>query len=255
MRFEERLRVEIRERCAIVWLVRPGAGNLIDRAFLEAVGQVSAWLEGQDGLRGALWISEGRAFSLGADTTIFEALDPAAASALAHEAHQLGLRLRRVPMPQVACLNGLALGGGLELALWLDQRLMAANTALGLPELKLGILPAWGGITNLRRLAGAAAARDALFSGRMIRADEAERWGLVEASMAAGELLEAGLERLRRVPPARTAIAGLRATLDAGLEAELALEAEAFGRCFSVPDAHEGLRAQRERRPPNFMHA
>lgn len=249
---EDRLRLERRGAVVTAWLMRPREGNVIDEAFLSALERAIDWIDETPGLRGVIWTGEGRVFSLGADTTIFEALSADAAEAWALRAQAIGARLRDRPIPQVAALNGLALGGGLELAMWLDGRVMADHASIGLPEIKLGVMPAWGGVSNVRRAVGAGRALGALMAGEMVRADEALAWGLVHAVCPKSELLAAAEAWLMRVPSAPVALRAIRRASWGDQQHEFAEEARLFAGCLASPDAREGLRAYREKRPPRF---
>jgi enoyl-CoA hydratase len=165
-------------------------------------------------------------------------------------------RFGALPMPSFALINGYAFGGGLELALACNFRLALKTTRLGLPEIKLGLIPGYGGTQRLPRLIGEARALDIIMTGRTVMADEAERVGLVYR-LIDGNLLDAGKEFAREMTGyglpalalARDAVMGaLDTTLDEGLKREADLNTLAF----QTQDATEGMTAFIEKRKPVF---
>ena len=167
----------------------------------------------------------------------------------------------RIPSPTIAVIGGHALGGGCELALACDFRVMARGAAtIGLPEVKLGLLPSGGGTTRLPRLIGRAAALDLLLRGLQIGADEAERIGLVTNAVEAEELDRCGRElaaELAALPP--LAVRAIKRCVDLGLDGPLstglALEERANLALAETADAREGVAAFVERRSPQFVGA
>jgi enoyl-CoA hydratase len=165
--------------------------------------------------------------------------------------------LERCPKPVIAAVNGYAFGGGCELALGCHLRLASENAVLGLPEVGLGILPGYGGTQRLPRLVGQGRALELILTGRRVRADEAERIGLVNRVVPLGELLaeaeKLALAILRNAPLAVEAaleavIRGMSLPLGEGLR----FEAGRFGILAASEDMHEGMRAFLEKRPATF---
>ena len=167
--------------------------------------------------------------------------------------------IEHVPQPTIAAVNGFALGGGCELALACDIRLAASNARFGQPEINLGIMPGWGGTQRLARICGPGFARELLFTGRMCDAEEALKWGLVNASYPKEELMAKATEMAAtiagksRVALENIKLATLRA-LDQDLAGGLRMEADLFGMCFSTEDQTEGMDAFLGKRPPAFRH-
>jgi len=182
----------------------------------------------------------------------------------AHEGHQFGLKGQRVMMliekmakPVIAAVNGYALGGGLELALACDFIYASEKARLGFPEVTLGIMPGFGGTQNLARLIGPNKANELIFTGRMITADKAHAWGIVNELFAPEELLDKAKETAAAIAAAGTlgvayakdAIAnGLNMTKEDGFRYEASL----FGVLFSTEDQKEGMGAFVEKRKPGF---
>src|SRR5438132_63749 len=175
--------------------------------------------------------------------------------------HEVANAWVRIPSPTIAVIGGHAAGGGCELALACDFRVMARGKAtIGLPEVKLGLLPSGGGTTRLPRLIGRAAALDLLLRGRMIGADEAERVGLITQATDPEDLDPVArrlASELAALPP--LAVSEIKRCVDLGLDgplsAGLALEERGNLALAQTADAHEGVAAFNERRPPQFKGA
>lgn len=165
--------------------------------------------------------------------------------------------LEAVPKPTIAAISGFALGGGCEIALACDFRYAAQDAHIGLPEIRLGIIPGAGGTQRLPRLIGLAKARDMIFTGRHVGADEALEIGLVDRTMGPAEAYPAALEEARRFAEGPTvAYAAAKRALQASFGGDHALglevEREVFVPLFSTRDQDEGMRAFLEKREPRF---
>jgi len=213
----------------------------------EAVDALSADLPGAVVVTGT-----DRVFSAGADVTEFGG--PARAAEVARAfADALG-RLVALPRATIAAIAGVALGGGLELALACDFRVAARGARLGQPEVLLGIIPGGGGTQRLARLVGPARAKDLVLTGRYLSAEEALDIGLVDRVVEADRLMGDALELASRLASGAVAAQGLaKRAIDEGLElsldAGLALERELFVRVFETRDAEIGVRSFLERGP------
>ena len=155
-----------------------------------------------------------------------------------------------MPKPTIAAINGFALGGGCELALACDLRYAASRAKLGQPEINLGIVPGWGGTQRLARICGLGVAKELIYTGRTVDAEEALRIGLVNA--IADPVLERALETahaLAAKSPVALALAKRLVNLAPGA---LDAEAEEFGELFASEDAKEGLAAFVDKREPRF---
>ena len=166
-------------------------------------------------------------------------------------------RLEQSPKPVIAAVNGYAFGGGCELALACHMRLASDNAVMGLPETKLGIIPGYGGTQRLPRLVGPGRALELILSGRNVKADEAERIGLVNRVVPQAELLTEAVKLaqaiLKNGPLAVAAaiecvVRGLQLPLEQGLR----FESGRFGILAASDDMHEGLQAFLDKRPANF---
>lgn len=167
--------------------------------------------------------------------------------------------LEQLPIPTIAALDGHAMGGGLEMALTLDIRIASENILLGLPEIKLGIFPAGGGTQRLPRLIGKPRAKEMIFSGELIKAEEAMRIGLINRIVPEGEALSASITLAKQLAKgAGTAMRIIKEAIDKGMELSLEdglkLEAELFKKVLQTEDAREGIQAFLERKKITFKH-
>jgi enoyl-CoA hydratase len=201
-----------------------------------------------------------RAFCAGFDIKEFpNIMAPGAAERLTQVLHASLGKIAHLGKPTIAAVNGLALGGGLELSMACDIRIVAANAQMGQPEIKLGLLPGAGGTQRLPRLVGAGIAKELMYLGDPIGAEEAYRLGLANKVVPVGTSLAAAKQMgqsiagmagvaLRYIQEAVNQ--GLDTTLDAGLQ----IEAERFAKVFQTEDAREGVEAFINKRRPNFRH-
>jgi enoyl-CoA hydratase/carnithine racemase len=197
-------------------LNRPEKRNAIDPAMYEQLdAAVSAALKA-DGIRAVLLRGEGKSFSAGIDATAFFRLADQYGEdwqqrmrAITHDFQSVLTRLERLERPVIALLHGHCLGLALELALACDLRLAAAGTLLGLPETRLGMIPDVGGTTRLTRLVGPARAKELIFTGRQIEAQQAAAWGIVNEVVPAGDLLARGEDLVDEISQAAPLAVGM----------------------------------------------
>jgi enoyl-CoA hydratase len=252
------VRVEIQQRVATLTLDRPDRLNALNRALLDELGQALERLAA-DPAAGALVLTGAgeRAFAAGADVTEIAELGPAAALEFSRAGQRLFTRLERLGKPSVAAVRGFALGGGLELALACTLRVAAEDARLGLPEVKLGIIPGYGGTQRLTRLLGPGRALEIILTGEPVEAREALRLGMVNRVVAAVELLpearRLAAQLAQRAPLAlryasEAVLGGSGDALDQGLERE----AHLFALACASEDMREGVRAFLDKRPPRF---
>jgi len=199
-----------------------------------------------------------KAFAAGADIKYMSGLGVGEAKEWSEPGHEAGRLLETMPKPTIAAVNGFALGGGCELALACDLRYAARTAKLGQPEINLGIIPGWGGTQRLARATTLGYAKELIFTGRVIGAEEAERRGLVNAVFEPEELIAKTLDVARllgsKSPLALAAAkAACNRALQGGGHAEnLDAEAASFGELFASEDAREGMSAFVEKREPVF---
>lgn len=198
-----------------------------------------------------------RAFSAGSHVAEFEAQrGPAGRARLGLEQATV-TRLARLPMPVIAAIEGNALGGGLEIALACDLRIASRRAKLGLPEVRLAVIPGAGGTQRLPRVVGEARARELILTGRVLDADEAEAIGLVHRVVPAGQAVAAARELaadIARLGPlaVREAKRLLGLATDTPLDQGLAAELDASVRVFATDDLLEGATAFLGKRPPTY---
>ncbi len=252
------LRSERHGPVTVLTLNRPDRLNAIGRDMLAGLARAVAAAAADERVRALVIAGAGRAFCAGADLSEIEAL----AGPRAFRAFIAGMTgvyqvIADCPKPSVAALHGLALGGGLELALACDLRVADAGCRLGLPEMKLGVLPGAGGTQRLPRLVPAGIARQMILTGEPLTAARAHEVGLVNEVAAPGDVLPVALDLAQRLAAgAPLALAAGKRLLDRGpgmdLAASISYEGESVSMLSGTADRAEGLAAFRARRPPVF---
>lgn len=198
-----------------------------------------------------------KAFIAGGDISHLGTLDADGAREFALLAQGVIDKIESFPKPVIAAINGYALGGGCELAMGCDIRIAADSARFGQPEVKLGIIPGFAGTLRLARLVGKGKAKELVFTGEMIDADEACRIGLVNRVVAKDQLLsEARALAMTMCNKSASAIKFAKEAIDNGLEMDFAraarYEADLFALCFTTEDCKEGISAFLEKRPAKF---
>ena len=198
-----------------------------------------------------------KAFSAGADMTAFTGITPSMAVDGSMKGHELIARIEGLGKPVIACINGYALGGGLELALACDFRIASESAQLGSPEIKRGLMPGWGGTQRLVRVVGLAKAKELVMLGERITAEEAHKIGLVNRVVPLTKLLEetkAFAKNFVEGPPIalKAAKRALHYATQVPLDIGLKFESEAFGVVSSTKDVMEGVSAFMSKRKPEF---
>jgi enoyl-CoA hydratase len=251
----ETLELSIEERVATVTLNRPKVLNALNKALIRELGEVFATLAQDDAIRVILLRGAGgKAFAAGADIGELAEADGAAGRQMAESTQRIFRRIETLGKPVIACIGGFALGGGCELAMACTLRLASEAARLGQPEIKLGLIPGYGGSQRLPRLVGRGAALMMLLTGAMVDAAEALRIGLVDEVIAADKLHDRATELARQIaamPPlaVAAAIEAVDRGADLPLDQAVALEAEIFGRLCGTQDKREGTLAFLEKRP------
>jgi enoyl-CoA hydratase len=251
------IRVEREEAVAIVTIDRQEALNALDVATLTELRDRLRELADDDAARVVILTGAGeKAFVAGADIKYMSGLDVEQAKQWGALGHEAGRLLETMPKPTIAAINGFALGGGCELAVACDLRYAASSANLGQPEVNLGIIPGWGGTQRLARVSGLGVAKELIFTGRIVDAEEALRIGLVNAvhDPVLDKAREVGALLASKSPIALKLMKDLaNRALGGDHSANLDAEGEMFGELFSSADAKEGLRAFVEKRQPNFV--
>ncbi len=257
MRFENLL-FDIREPLAIITLNRPKVLNALNHATFSELEIVFNELAASATVRAILVTGAGeRAFAAGADIHELAALSGDEGQRLASRGQRIFDLIENCGKPVIACVNGFALGGGCELAMACTIRVASESAKFGQPEVKLGLVPGYGGSQRLPRLVGKGAALKLLLTGEIVSAAEAYRIGLVDEVVPAAELLERAeqlaLTIAANAPLAvRHTISAVHTGYDLPLRQALALEAALFGLCCSTDDKAEGTQAFLEKRPATW---
>ncbi|MGV3525360.1 MAG: enoyl-CoA hydratase-related protein [Candidatus Sericytochromatia bacterium] len=251
------VQLELRERVALITLNHPPV-NALSPAVIEQLDTVLTSVTQNSEIGAVVLTGHGpKVFVAGADIKAMSGMSAAEAEDLARNGQATLNKLADMPKLTICAINGLALGGGLELAMACDLRLAAEHAKMGQPEINLGIIPGFGGTQRLPRLIGSGHALEMLITGDPIDAATAQAWGLVNAVYPADQLLDKALElahkAANKAPVAVKLIveavhAGLQESLSAGLKREV----ESFQRVFETEDKSEGIQAFLEKRPPQF---
>jgi enoyl-CoA hydratase len=244
-------------RVATLELVNPPL-NLVTAELIGALSDALDRLEAAADVRAVVVTGRGeRAFSAGSHVGEFETTRGPGGRARIEREQGTWTRLANLPMPTIAAIEGNALGGGLELALCCDLRIASDRAKLGLPEVRLAVIPGSGGTQRLPRVVGAAQARELMLTGRVIDAADAWRMGLVNEVVGAGRAVararEIGQEIAERGPLAvREAKRLIRVASELDLDAGLAAEVEASVRVYATDDLLEGATAFLAKRDPEY---
>jgi enoyl-CoA hydratase/carnithine racemase len=244
-------------RLAVLRVDRPPV-NAFAQSMWDRFAAVAAELHEHPAYRAVVITGGPRHFAAGADVTELAGLSPAVFAERNRVLQRAFHALATAPQITVAAISGYALGGGCELALTCDWRVVAEDAKLGQPEIKLGIIPGAGGTQRLARLIGPAKAKDLVFSGRMVDAAEALRIGLADRVVPAAEVYTAAVELVRPyVTGPSMALRAAKLAIDGGLSMDLAsglaLESHLFAGLFATEDRLEGTAAFVAKRKPTFI--
>lgn len=255
----ENVRLEIQPPLARVTLDRPAKLNALNAQTIQELSQAFAQLRDDDTVRAIILTGAGdKAFAAGADIGELARLEPIAGRDYGLRGQALFRAIELFPKPVIAAINGYALGGGLELALACTFRLASEAARLGQPEVKLGIIPGYGGSQRLPRLIGPGRALEMLLTGEPLTAAEALACGLVNHVLPAAELLPKAEAIARKIaanaPLAiRLCLEAVRRGMETNTEEALTLEASLFALLCTSQDMKEGTRAFLEKRAPAFQ--
>lgn len=244
------------EEFALITLNRPEALNALSFAAIRDLGRAFDELAASEA-RALLITGAGpKAFCAGADVRELTGRTLRAEKEGAELGQSTFAKLSRLRMPSVALINGYAFGGGLELALACTLRIATRNARLALPEIKLGLIPGYGGTQRLPRVVGESRALEMIMTGRTVDAEEALRIGLV-SRLVDGDLIQQGIAFAREfsghsLPVLGFARRAVRRALDTPLHEGLKIEADLATLAFQTADAAEGMAAFLEKRKPQF---
>ncbi|MGY0018799.1 enoyl-CoA hydratase/isomerase family protein [Streptomyces sp. cg35] len=245
--------LEIADGVGTIRLDRPPM-NALDIAAQDRIRELAAEATARTDVRAVVVRGSEKVFAAGADIKEMQAMDHAAMVVRSRALQDSFSAVARIPKPVVAAVTGYALGGGCELALCADFRIAADNARLGQPEILLGLIPGAGGTQRLARLVGPSKAKDLIFTGRHVKADEALTIGLVDRVVPADEVFSAAhawAAKLAQGPA--IALRAAKESIDAGLETDLetglAIERNWFAGLFATEDRETGMRSFVEEGP------
>jgi enoyl-CoA hydratase len=253
----ELLTFDVADRIATITVNRPDKLNALNDAVMDELRTAIAEARRRPDVGAILLTGAGRAFVAGADFSELVVQSAIEGKARAQRGQRVFRRFETSPKPTLAAVNGFALGGGCELAMACHMRIASDTAKFGQPEVKLGIVPGYGGSQRLPRLVGKGRALQLLLTGEMIDAAEALRIGLVNRVVPATELITVARALLTTIlaqGPLAVAhcIEAVDRGFDMGLDDAIALEASYFGMLSATRDKEEGMRAFLEKRPAKF---
>ena len=256
----QHLTLSVQDRIATLTVNRPDKLNALNAATIGELGAAIDEAQARDDVAAVILTGAGRAFIAGADISELAGQNALDGQRLARRGQKIFRRFETSAKPTIAAVNGFALGGGCELAMSCHIRIASEAAKFGQPEVKLGLIPGYGGTQRLPRLVGRGRALQLLLTGEMIDAQEAYRIGLVNRVVPADQLIGAATAMIQQMlVNAPLGIAGCIELVDRGLEMPLddalALEAARFGVLLSTSDTAEGTRAFLEKRSPRFTGA
>jgi enoyl-CoA hydratase len=229
--------------------------NALNTAVVLEIERAFDWFAAQDDVLVIILTGEGKAFVAGADIAEMSGFTPMQARVFAQNGHRALGKIAGIEKPVIAAVNGFALGGGCEIALACDLRLLADTAKIGQPEVNLGLIPGFGGTQRLARLVGPGIAKELICTADAIDAAEALRIGLANKVVPGDKLLETAAGMAKKIASkGPTAVKLAKVCINVGLDTDLgtgnSYEIEAFGVCFSSQEPAEGTRAFLEKRKP-----
>jgi enoyl-CoA hydratase len=256
----QHLLVSVQDRIATLTVNRPDKLNALNTALIGELGAAIDEMQSRDDVAGIILTGAGRAFIAGADISELSGTSALEGKRLARRGQEIFRRFELSPKPTIAAVNGFSLGGGCELAMACQIRIASETAKFGQPEVKLGLIPGYGGTQRLPRLVGRGRALQLLLTGEMIDAAEAYRIGLVNRVVPIDQLISTATAILQQIlTNAPLGVAACIDVLDRGLDLPLddalALEATTFGVLIATDDTAEGTRAFLEKRLPRFTGA
>lgn len=249
----EFVRLEIEDGVGTIRLDRPKLNAINDQVASELADVAKEAAANDDVGAVVIWGGE-RIFAAGADVAMMEPLSPAEAGPVIDRLQDALNLVEDIPKVTIAAINGYALGGGYELALCADLRYAADTAKLGQPEIQLGIIPGAGGTQRLPRLIGISRAKELIYSGRQVRAEEALAIGMADRILPSGDVYRTAVEDAREFATGpRVALRAAKRAIDLGMRTDLRsglkLERDAFVELFDTKDQKNGMRSLLENGP------
>lgn len=241
----------------ILTINRPKALNALNSKVLEELNAAVEQIEKDKDIYVVIITGEGKAFVAGADILEMKDMTPEAAREFANKGLQIFRKIELMEKVVIAAVNGFALGGGCELAMCCDIRIASDKAKFGQPEVGLGITPGFAGTQRLSRLVGIAKAKELIFTGDMIDANEAEKIGLVNKVVKHDELMDVAIQMANKIASkGQIAVRYSKIAINRGFETDIEtgmeIERNLFSLCFATDDQKEGMTAFIEKRKPEF---
>ena len=255
----DNIRTENKDGVLIVTIDRPKVLNALNAQTVDEIRQAFDAARSDDAVKVVILTGAGeKAFVAGADINELATMTPITGKEIAERGQRTFRAIEKFPKPVIAAVNGFALGGGCELALACHIRIASDRAQLGLPEVTLGIIPGYGGTQRMARLLGKGKALELILTGDRIKADEAERIGLVNKVVPADQLMTVAEELARTIASrgplaVRAAIEAVMSGSEMPMDEGQFLEATLFGLLASTEDMKEGMQAFLEKRTANFQ--
>lgn len=239
---------EEREGVYLLTINKPASLNALDTAVLGELAAVVEDLRTNESVKVLVLTGEGRAFVAGADISEMVSKNPIDGLEFGRLGASVFRAIEQLPFPVIAAVNGFALGGGCELAMACDIRLASAKAKFGQPETGLGIIPGFSGTQRLPRLVGPAKAKELIYTGEIIKADEALRIGLVNGVTEPEALIDEALAMAEKIAlQPRQAVALAKKAIDAGMQTDIdtaiGIENNLFALCFSTEEQKQRMTA------------
>jgi enoyl-CoA hydratase len=248
--------LEKEDELAIVKINRPPV-NALNSEVVTEIHQMIDELEKDEQVKVIILTGEGKAFVAGADISEMVDFDNAGGAEFSKKGQAAFDKIENTPKPVIAAINGFALGGGCEIAMACDIRIAVEGAKLGQPEVNLGVIPGFAGTQRLPRLVGKGKAKELIFTGNMISAEEAEQIGLVNQVLTADELMNTAKEMAKTIASkGPAAVRAAKLAINEGVNYELSkgleIENQAFAKLFETEDQKEGMKAFLEKRKPEW---
>lgn len=249
--------IEKENKVGVLRINRPEAMNSLNTEVLEELLMAVEQVKNDQDIFVLVITGEGKAFVAGADISEMSTMDPVQARSFAEAGLKVFREIESMEKPVIAAVNGFALGGGCELAMACDIRIASTKAKFGQPEVGLGVTPGFGGTVRLSRLVGPAKAKELIYTGNIIKADEALGIGLVNSVSEPEELMGAAMETANKISSnaqiaVRYSKQSINRSFETDVETAMEIERNLFGLCFSTEDQKEGMKAFGEKRKPDF---
>lgn len=254
----ENIIYEVEDTIALITFNRPKALNALNSALIGELSDALDDISDNADIRVLILTGAGdKSFVAGADITELTKFNPLEAKLFSEKGHVAIFKLQALSIPVIAAVNGFALGGGSEIALACDFIYASENAKFGLPEITLGIIPGFGGTQRLPRLIGQNAAKELIFTGKMIAAEEAKELGLVNRVFPEDALMDQVRKTAQTIASrGRVSLRAAKQAVNRGMNVDIVtgcqIEVEAFSLCMTSPDAKEGTSAFLEKRKAAF---